>query len=93
MFKLRKGNCSICGKVIGKSVSSNKCPNCYKDRRKLQDQYRQEYWEGVKNGTIRRGVKFKQIVTSGYGEPLTYAVIYEDNPLYETAQFIIPKKP
>jgi len=34
---------------------------------------------------------FKTIVTSGGGEPLRYAVLYEDDQFYPYAKFVIPK--
>jgi hypothetical protein len=91
MKKARKGICSICTKPIGVSLSSNKCSACYWIKKEEKGVYRKGYWEGVRNGTIRRGVPFKTIVTSEVGNHyLTFDVIYEDQPGYAEAKFIIP---
>lgn len=106
MYKFRVGVCSICGKLIGQSFSSNKCSTCYwekkqpqvieKRRTQKQDraeylarkrEYKREYWEGVRNGTIRRGVAYKHIITSMKGEPLRFGIVYEDSLFYEYAEF------
>lgn len=59
-------------------------------KHELNKKYHKEYWEGVRDGTIKRGVKYKIIVTSKIGEPLMFDVIYEDDPRYSEAEFKIP---
>lgn len=61
-----------------------------KERKAMKEAYKREYWQGVKNGTIRRGIQFKTVATSKPGEPLTFKVIYEDQPGYDEASFLIP---
>lgn len=56
----------------------------------LNKKYQKEYWEGVRNGTIRRGIKYKHYITSKSGEPLTFGIIYEDQPGYAESEFILP---
>ena len=56
----------------------------------MELEYYRSYLEGVKSGMIRSGVKFKTVVTSAAGQPLTYRTVYEDQEGYAAAEFVLP---
>ena len=47
-------------------------------------------WDAALRSAKSAAKNYKTVVTSGKGEPLTYAVIWEGEPGYDEADFIIP---